>query len=132
MKRVCEADLHRMALAKGASISHGAGELNSARERLRLAPRPEPRAPGPRYPEPEPAAPAPAPALDLDRVVSAAVAAAGQHNVDKMSGLVASLVAALQAQQAAAVKPVSGWTFTVVRAGPGPGAEMTITATAIR
>ena len=126
MKRVAANDITRVALAKGATIEHDGAMVNAARQRMQVVRRePDPprlaAVPAPIQPPPPP------PTLNLDAVVSAATA--GHASVDKLAGLVALLVRAMQAQQAAAQKPVSGWDFEVHKDGNG---RTHVRATAIR
>ena len=120
MKRVHEAELTRMAMAKGAVLSIGAQRVNVGGQRLTLA-RPTPE------PEPTPAPPAPSAAFDTQGLERAAEAGAQGNQALMMA--VAALVHEVKAQRDAQAAPIKQWTFHVKRDGQN---NLDITATAIR
>lgn len=100
MKRIDEDQLHRVALAKGATIEHAGGTVNAGRQQLALA---KPRAVEP--------APEPPPAPDAGALMAEAL----RENSAVLHAVMKALREEIRAQQSPTLAPIVEWHFTIQR-----------------
>jgi len=112
MKTIQQADLARVALAKGATIKLDGRQINAAAERVDV-PRPHLVAKPP-APEPAPApAPAPpSPTIDTSGLEQAALAT--QRSTEQLVQVIAMLVQDMRSSQTSTARP-RAWDFEMVR-----------------
>jgi hypothetical protein len=113
MKTIQQADLARVALAKGATIKLDGRQINAAAERVDM-PRPHLVA-KPSAPEPVPAPAPPPPAIDTSGLEQAALAT--QRSTEQLVQVIAMLVQEVRAGQQH--PPRHGWNFEVQRDAAG-------------
>jgi hypothetical protein len=113
MKTLRQADLVRVALAKGASVEVDGKTINASGERVSMP------AVRPIRPVEQPAAPAPAPVpATVDTSGLERAATATQHSVEQLVQIVAMLVQQMRAGQQGAA-PRTGFNFEVQRDSAG-------------
>lgn len=101
--------LHRLALAKGATIHTTDGDINASGTRAAFP------VELPKPPEPPPAAPKPEP-VPLDTAGLERAAQASQKSTEALASVVSMLLAEIKQQRAAAAPaPIKGWEFSVER-----------------